>query len=202
MNPFQVVTQFEEELCKYTGAPHCVTVDSCTNALFLSLLWFRSLGGNYAKIEVPRRTYVGVAQSVINAGYGIEWTDEEWHGAYALKPSRIIDSAKQLFPGMYPTHFTGELCCLSFHIAKKIPLGRGGAILCSTEETASWLRAAKQDGRTPGQSGTDPNMSLQQPGYHMYMPPAEAARGLWLLYALQLEEHDDYRAYPDISTRF
>ena len=34
-NPYQIVKMFEEEIAAYTGAKYAVTVDSCTNALFL-----------------------------------------------------------------------------------------------------------------------------------------------------------------------
>ena len=34
-NPYKIVTLLEEEIADYTGAPYVVSVDSCTNALFL-----------------------------------------------------------------------------------------------------------------------------------------------------------------------
>ena len=34
-NPYKIVTMFEEEIASYTGAPYAVSIDSCTNALFL-----------------------------------------------------------------------------------------------------------------------------------------------------------------------
>jgi len=36
-NPFKIVSDFEETVADYTGAPYAVAVDSCTNALFLCL---------------------------------------------------------------------------------------------------------------------------------------------------------------------
>ena len=33
---YEVVREFEKELSEYTGAPYVVSVDSSTNALFLS----------------------------------------------------------------------------------------------------------------------------------------------------------------------
>ena len=35
-NPYEVVRMFERAIADYTGAPYAVSVDSCTNALFLS----------------------------------------------------------------------------------------------------------------------------------------------------------------------
>jgi len=34
-NPYKVVRMFEEEIANYTGAPYAISIDSCTNALFL-----------------------------------------------------------------------------------------------------------------------------------------------------------------------
>ena len=35
-NPYKIVKMFEEEVAHYTGAPYAVSVNSCTNALFLA----------------------------------------------------------------------------------------------------------------------------------------------------------------------
>ncbi len=34
-NPYKIVKMFEEEVAEYTGAPYVISIDSCTNALFL-----------------------------------------------------------------------------------------------------------------------------------------------------------------------
>lgn len=36
---YKMTEMFEEEVAKYTGAPYAVAVDSCSNAIFLSLMW-------------------------------------------------------------------------------------------------------------------------------------------------------------------
>ena len=38
-NPYKVVQMFEEEIAYYTGAPYAISVNSCTNALFLACKW-------------------------------------------------------------------------------------------------------------------------------------------------------------------
>ena len=40
-NPYKVVQMFEEEVAHYTGAPYAVSVNSCTNALFLACRWHK-----------------------------------------------------------------------------------------------------------------------------------------------------------------
>ena len=39
MNPHVVTKAFEGEICEYTGAPYCVTVDNQSNAIFLALMY-------------------------------------------------------------------------------------------------------------------------------------------------------------------
>ena len=34
-NPYQIVKMFEDEISSLTGAKYAVSVDSCTNAIFL-----------------------------------------------------------------------------------------------------------------------------------------------------------------------
>lgn len=89
------------------------------------------------------------------------------------------------------------LTCLSFHAAKQLPLGRGGAVLTDSAEAYEWLRRARTDGRAPGD--TDPYAVL--PGFHHYMPPDIAARGLWILSRYEGRDFaplpmDDY---PDLT---
>lgn len=100
---------------------------------------------------------------------------------------------------MYQELVPSPIVCVSFQAAKHLPIGRGGAILTDNPETAAWLRRARFDGRTPGDNAAP----IQVPGYHMYMPPPDAARGLWLL--SWLPEHNEDLPnddYPDLSLIF
>jgi dTDP-4-amino-4,6-dideoxygalactose transaminase len=165
---YRVVDDFEFELADYTGAPYAVTVDSCTNALLLCFTRFAE------HVILPARTYVGVLQAARNAGCTVEWDYAVWKDWYRVWPTSIIDSARYIHRGMYRA---GTLTCLSFHAAKQLPLGRGGAILTDDEQAAEWLRAARMDGRPPGA----PIEKTQFPGFHCPLPPDTAARGLWIL---------------------
>jgi dTDP-4-amino-4,6-dideoxygalactose transaminase len=170
---YYVVDQFERELQHYTGAKHAVTVDSCTNALFLALR-LELQNASTRQLSMPRRTYVGVMQAALNAGWIIRWHDDEWNDNYRMEPTRVVDSARHIARGMYEP---GTLTCLSFHAAKQLALGRGGAVLTDDDAAAEWLRRARQDGRAPGD--TEPYATL--PGWHMYLPPPTAALGMWIL---------------------
>lgn len=176
---YRVVDDFEAELCAFTGAPHAVAVDSCTNALLLALTYERLLLGETGlkpALTLPKRTYVGVLQAARNAGWWVEWSDEPWTNCYALKPTRVVDSARYLARGMYEPDVR-HLVALSFHSGKQLALGRGGAILTDDAKAAEWFRAARMDGRPPGA----PIEATIFPGYHVPMPQEHAALGLSIL---------------------
>lgn len=211
---FAVVDMFEAELADYTGAPYAVAVDSCTNAIFLALCCHYDdrlrleaaahfeAGGtleafvpSQPTIGLPRRTYVGVAQAARNAGCAIEWRDEAWTGSHKILNTPVVDSAKSFHRGMYEP---GTLTCVSFQACKILPIGRGGAILHDNPAADEWLRRARFDGRTEGDR-CDSMTQATRPGFHVYMLPEQAARGLHLLMYLDDNPADQVDEYPDLS---
>ena len=177
---YRVVDDFEAELADYTGAPYAVTVDSCTNAIY-AMLTFERVTYGYESVGIPTRTYVGVLQAATNAGYDVEFWEEDWQRfrdpwycftGYGF----VVDSARYLARDMYAPA-RGAFVCLSFHAAKQLPLGRGGAVLTDDQRAAEWLMRFRTDGRAPG----DPHPYATFPAAHIYMPPDTAARGLWIL---------------------
>jgi len=209
-DPYQVVRDFEAELCRYTGSRFAVTMTSCTMALLLACFWdakcraseFDGLRINIEVIrrilefEIPRRTYVSVPMSIIHAGGKVAFRDEEWSGAYQLKSSPVWDSARRFTSGMY---VAGQFQCLSFHPSKILGLsGHGGAILHNDPEADEWLRKARYDGRTEGLAPKDDKFTMF--GWHCYMAPETAAQGLVRLKLLP-DHNDDLpnSDYPDLS---
>ena len=189
MNPFQVVRDFEAELCRYTGARFAVTTTSCTMALLLACEWFRVI-----VVEIPRRTYVSVPMSIIHTGGKVKFRDEDWTGGYQLKPYPIWDYARRFTSGMYRE---GQFQCLSFHWNKILGIQQGGAILHDDEEADAWLRKARFDGRTEGVAPKDDDIVM---GWHCYMSPETAAQGLVRLSFLPEHNPDlPNDDYPDLS---
>ena len=68
--PYKVVYEFEQELCKYTGAPYAVAVDNGSNALFLALK-YEGIEGKM--VTIPSRTYPSVPCEIIHAGGRVEF---------------------------------------------------------------------------------------------------------------------------------
>ena len=62
-NPYKIVQMFEEEIASYTGSPYAVSVDSCTNALFLMCKYLE-----IKQVTIPSKTYLSVPMSIIHAG--------------------------------------------------------------------------------------------------------------------------------------
>ena len=190
MDTFNVVKQFESELCKYTGAKFAVTTNSCTMALLLACAY-----NKVEEVTIPNKTYISVPQSIIHAGGTPKFEDINWKGLYQLKPYPIWDSARWISTGMYKP---GQFVCLSFHWAKTLKLGRGGVILHDSYKADKWLRKARFDGRTAGKAPIDDE--IEALGWNCYMSPKEAAEGLTRLSFLPKHNNplpDD--AYADLS---
>ena len=192
-NPYKIVKMFEEEIANYTGAPYVATVDSCTNALFLCC--------SYLKVEevtIPKRTYLSVPMSIMHAGGEVVFEDVHWGGIYQLKPYPIYDSAKRLTSNMY---IDNSFMCLSFHIKKQLPIGKGGMILTDDQAAVDWFKKARYEGRSE-KFYKDDNIDML--GWNMYMPPQQASVGLALMqnypeHKEDLGENGGYRDLTDFS---
>lgn len=188
---------FEQRLIEFTGAPHVVLVDSCTNAIFLALTYLAQHDSITPTITIPSHTYVGVAQSVLNAGLNLAFSEEQWVGQYVLRGSPIIDAAVGFSQGMY----RGGMVCLSFQQKKALPIGKGGAILLNDRHAYSTLKRMAWDGRDASKPVADDLVNII-PGFHMNMTPNDAATGVLLLNAYGGDKIGSFADYPDISTIF
>ena len=196
-SPYDVVKMFESEIANYTGAPFAVSVDSCTNALFLCCKWLK-----IKQVEIPSKTYLSVPMSVIHAGGEVVFDKtpvvNDWSGMYQLKPYPIYDSAKRLTSDMY---LAGTYMCLSFHIKKQLKIGKGGMILTDDIQAYEWFKRVRYEGRSEIGYKED---NIKELGWNMYMTPEEAARGLTLLqnypdHNQDLDEHNGYRDLTDFD---
>jgi len=193
-NPYKIVQMFEEEVSLYTGAPFAISVDSCTNALFLCCKYL-----NVDEVTIPSKTYLSVPMSIINAGGNIVFDKtpktNHWVGIYQLKPYPIYDSAKRFTSNMY---IEGSLMCLSFHIKKNLGIGKGGMILTDNPNAAEWFKKARYEGRNEVYYKED---NINSIGWNMYMTPQEAAQGLALMqnYPEHKSDLDEINGYRDLT---
>jgi len=194
-NPYKIVKMFEEEVADYTGAPYAVSVDSCTNALFLCCKYFE-----VSDVIIPSKTYLSVPQSIINSGGNVIFdpSTNDWRGIYQLKPYPIYDVAKRFTSNMY---IPNTFMCLSFHIKKHLKIGKGGMILTDNKEAADWFKEARYEGRSEKLYHED---DIKNIGWNMYMTPQEASHGLSLMQNIEwsypdLDENGGYRDLRDFS---
>lgn len=201
-NPYNCVLEFEQSIAEWCGAPYAVGVESCTAAIFLSLMCVkRKYQDLPEKISIPCKTYPSTPCNIIHAGFKVAFNNVPWEGEYELFPLNIWDAALRFKKGMYS--YNGSYQCLSFHIKKNLPIGRGGAILLDDEEDYEWLKKARFDGRSPVPLKED-NFTML--GWNAYMQPSDAARGIQLFEVLKQrypEGPDDLsveaQGYSDLS---
>ena len=197
-DPREVVTMFENKVAKFAGAEYGVAVDCCTHGLFLSLLFYRDVLKMVNEfVEIPSYTYCSVPMQIRHAGYTPKFADYQWSGTYQLKPFDIWDGAVRWTEGMYE----GGFHIVSFQLKKRIPIGRGGMILTDDPVAAEWFRKMTYDGRdlTIGYMEDD----FQYLGYHYYMTPEDAARGIILMDQIPKKNLDsgNNTTYSDLSTK-
>lgn len=194
-NAFDVVKDFEAAVAEFTGAPYVVAVNSCTNALFLCLMWLKREKRLPEAIEIPDRTYVSVPMQIMHAGSKPKFRKGNWSGKYQLAPTNIWDCARQFRGAMYDS---GMMMCTSHHWTKILGIQQGGCILHDSKQADEWLRRARFDGR---KEGVAPNKDeFKELGWHMYMSPEVAAEGLVRIMSVKRDAPDlPMDNYPDLS---
>ena len=172
-NSWDIVDLFEKKIAEYSGSKYAVSLDNCTNAIFLCLKYLDYTG----EVTIPSRTYCSVPCSILNAGCKVKFEDVEWSGVYQLKPTPIYDGAVRFKKGMYKPN---TYHCLSFHIRKHIPIGKGGMILTDDYNAYKWFQLARYSGRHTADNILYKDDTFDMIGWNMYMTPEQAARGLEL----------------------
>lgn len=192
-DPWDIVTNFENRLAGYGGSKYAVCIDSCSNAIFLMLKYLKI---HNEVLDIPKHTYASVPMQIIHSGNKINFIDLEWSGEYYIGHTPIVDAATKFSKNMYLPH---SYYCLSFHHRKTLKIGKGGCILHSDPKFDKWVRPMIYDGRhkyIPHDKD-----SYESIGYHMYMTPEEAAKGLLLMQHVADVNPDtgSSKTYKDLS---
>ena len=185
---FDKITEFEQELAGFTGAPYVVMTDCCTHAIELCLRYDKVRSTKFTAF-----TYLSVPMTMHKLGISYSYTNDTWTGEYPFECTRIWDSARRLEQNMYKP---GAMQCLSFGYSKPLDPGRGGAILLDDVEAYDVIRQMRYDGRdltfAPWQT-----QQVFRVGYH-YRPTieeAELASVKLKVYTSTAPRHVDY---PDL----
>ncbi len=167
---FSVVTEFEKRIAQFFGSPFAVAVDSCTHGIELCL---RMTKANF--ILSQHHTYLSVPMLANKLGIELKWQKNNWQDFYFVQHN-IVDAAVLWKRDSYLKTNKEIFMCVSFQYQKHLSLGRGGIILCSSEESYNQLKKMAYDGRIPGIPWRDQDIDTM--GYHYYMTPETASLGL------------------------
>tara|TARA_B100001123_G_scaffold450645_1_gene622718 strand:- start:1900 stop:3330 length:1431 start_codon:yes stop_codon:yes gene_type:complete len=209
-DPWEVVDLFERTVAKKAGSRYGISVDNCTNALFLCMKYLQITKNRHLPtnntITIPKNTYCSVPCTILNAGYHVLFEDTEWEGCYQLKPLPIYDGAVRFRENMFSEAFhTSNVnddiyYCISFHHRKPIPIGKGGMILTDNGVAYQWFKKTRYEGRDITKMYKDDPLDML--GWNMYMTPEQAAKGLMLLNKMGTYRMDvgSSKTYRDLST--
>lgn len=164
---FETVKLFENKIAEFFGSPHAVAVDCCTHGIELCIRHTKT-----KLISVPKRTYISIPFLANKIGIDFIWKDQDWKDYYHLT-NEIIDAAVLWKKNSY---IPGTFMCISFQFQKHLSLGRGGMILCDNKEDYWNLKKMVYDGRHPDIPWREQNITTM--GYHYYMTPETAQKGL------------------------
>ena len=194
-DPRDVIDIFEKKVAKFAGSKFAIAVDCCSNGIFLSLKYLKAKG----TITIPSKTYVSVPMQIIHAGCKVNFENIKWSGIYQLKPFPVYDGAVRWTKNMYVGNEALQI--VSFQLKKRIPIGKGGMILTNSEAAYKWLKKASYDGRDLSVYYPDDDFDIL--GWHMYMTPEDAARGIILMDQIPEinEDTGDSEKYSDLSTK-
>lgn len=172
-----MVDGFETMLCSLTGAPYAVAVSSGTAALELAYAILYQPG---QVISMPAISFVATANAALRVGLGVQFKDVSPRTGLVMED---CDVGVEL--GGQPTghrHTVVDAChslryqpkavitVLSFHPAKPIACGEGGALLTADPTIAEKARILRSHGRVDGK--------MVALGLNYRMPDLNACLGL------------------------
>lgn len=194
---WEVVDHFEKLVAEFFGAPYAVATDCCTHGVELSVL----VSDPVESVRIPRWTYMSIPMMFDKLRIPYTLTSEEWQDYYQIQPLPIYDAAVAWQANSY---VPGSLMCLSFQFKKHLPIGRGGMILLDNKDKYNRLQRLVRDGRNRELLAY--NDDIKEFGYHYYMTPEDAARGIDLFYQVKdqprlegtISSPRNYQDYKDL----
>ena len=168
----QNVTDLENTLKNYVGAKYACSINSATNAIFLSLLEKKTI------VNIPSIIPPVVLNAIHTSGNKINFVDNvDWVGnSYVLHDFgdyKIVDSAQKLEKNQFKKECNPEdLMFFSFYPTKPLGGSDGGLIVSDDPEKIEWFRQAVLNGMSYASDNWD--RSIRFPGYKMYLNSIQA----------------------------
>ena len=166
------VIELEEKIANYVGAKYACSVNSATNAIFLSLL------DKNVNVNLPSIIPPVVANAILTSGNRIFFIDDvNWVGdSYVLhefEDYKIVDSAQKLQRNQFKEECNPkDLMIFSFYPTKPLGGSDGGMIVTDDYEKYKWFKEAVLNGTTFANNNWERSISF--PGYKMYMSSIQA----------------------------
>ena len=168
----EVVIEFEKKIAEYVGAKYACSVNSATNAIFLSLL------NKDVTVNLPSMIPPVVANAILTSGNTIDFADDcDWPGhsyvLYKFTDYKVVDSAQKLKKNQFKKECNPQdLMIYSFYPTKPLGGSDGGMIVTDDYEKYKWFKEAVLNGTTYSDNSWGRGISF--PGYKMYMNSIQA----------------------------
>ena len=162
-----IVEEFETNFKNYVGAKYACSINSATNAIFLSLL------NKNKPVVVPSMIPPVVCNAIITSGNRLAFNDNtEWIGdsyiLYDFDDYKIIDSAQKVDKDQFKKEANdNDLMIFSFYPTKPVGSSDGGMIVSNDYNKIKWFKEATMNGMTYAHNNWD--RTIKFPGYKMYM---------------------------------
>lgn len=171
------VEQFEQALCEYTGAPYAVVVNSGTAALHLAYGLVYQAG---QKIRMPAISFAATANATLYCGLKPVFLDVSPRTGLVMEDCDVgVELGGQptghrhtIVDGCHSLRYVESalVTVLSFHPAKHLCCGEGGALLTADKGLAEKARILRSHGRV----GTE----MHALGFNYRMPDILAVLGI------------------------
>ena len=167
-----IVSEFENKFAQYVGAKYACSVNSATNAIFLSML------NKNTVVDIPSMIPPVVANAIITSGNEVRFYDDvDWVGhSYILhefEDYKIVDSAQKLEPNQFMKECeSNDLMIFSFYPTKPLGGSDGGMIVTDDYDKYKWFKSAVLNGMTYADNNWERGISF--PGYKFYMSSIQA----------------------------
>lgn len=175
----KTVYELEEEFADYVGSKYAVAVNSCTSAIYLSLI-YRRRNEYIGACSIPSMTVPLVANTIIHSGTWLKFRDDtRWVGrSYELEGFDIIDSAHEV--KKRDDWDKNKLVCYSFYPTKPVCSADGGMICTNDEDAVKWFRSARMYGRAKAETKVKNSWeyTIDFPGWKMNLSDIQAAIAL------------------------
>ena len=166
------VENLENTLKKYVGAKYACSINSATNAIFLSFL------NKSVTVNVPSIIPPVVLNAIATSGNRINFVDNiEWVGnSYTLHDFgdyKIVDSAQKLEKNQFKKECNPQdLMFFSFYPTKPLGGSDGGLIVSDDKEKIRWLKEAVLNGMSYSKNNWERKINFA--GYKMYLNSMQA----------------------------